>query len=228
MKTISNVYGIVRQSRERIIKTMQERGIKELETFLNYEEWCKEQGKEPEEDAEDDSNYLDYRDQAAPFVVHFDKYNTGHDYHVRKVTLVDGAEPAFKFEAYCYEEGDATFYEDDVIWATRIFVWERLEELLEIKDEPEEVWVVFDESLDDYQLAGRRIQVFDDEKDARKAFRKAAKESRKTAKANGWEIGNGDKDYFDAYPDGSWCESHETVELHKCRMGEETWCNGLS
>ena len=225
MKTISNVYGIVRQSRERIIKTMQERGIKELETFLNYEEWCKEQGKEPEEDADDDSNYLDYRDQAAPFVVHFDKYNTGHDYHVRKVTLVDGAEPAFKFEAYCYESGDATFYEDDVVWATRMFVWERLEELLEIKDEPEEVWVVFDESLDEYQLAGRRIRVFDNEAEARKVFHETVGVTRKVRSAEGWEI-NEDEDFFETYPDGSWGASHETVELHKCRMGEETWCHG--
>ena len=90
--------------------------------------------------------------------------------------------------------------------------------------QPAYVWVLFYESLDDYQLAGRRLQVFLDEEEARKAFGIAADESRRIAETSGWEVGHDDEDYFDAYPDGSWGTSHETVELKKCQVGEATWC----
>jgi len=133
MKKISDIYGIVRESRERIIKTMQERGITELATILPYSEWCKQEDCEPEESEDDDTNYMDYKDQEAPYVVFLGKYDM-NDYRIEKVTLVGDR---FKFEGNSNELGYDWAWEDDTVWATRMFVWEKLEELLDIGDEPE-------------------------------------------------------------------------------------------
>jgi hypothetical protein len=131
MKKISDIYGIVKESRERIIKTMQERGITELATVLPYSEWCKQEEREPEEDEEDDDAYTDYKDQEAPYVVFVGKYYM-NDYRIEKVTLVGDR---FKFEGNSNELGYDWVWEDDTVWATSIFVWEKLEELLGIGDE---------------------------------------------------------------------------------------------
>ena len=92
-------------------------------------------------------------------------------------------------------------------------------------DEPEKVWVLFDESLYDYELQGRCIMVFKSEDDARKKFKEFADESRKTAEDNGWVIGSDSDDFFEAYPDGSWGTSHETVELSETTFSEAIWCH---
>jgi len=133
MKKISDIYSIVRESRERIMKTMQERGITELATILPYSEWCKQEECEPEEEEDEDDAYIDYKDQEAPYVVFIGKYNM-NDYRIEKVTLVGDR---FKFEGHSNELGYDWAWEDDTVWATRMFVWEKLEELLDIGDEPE-------------------------------------------------------------------------------------------
>jgi hypothetical protein len=133
MKKISDIYGIVRESRERIIKIMQERGITELATILPYSEWCKQEECEPEE--EEDDAYIDYKDQEAPYVVFIGKYDM-NDYRIEKVTLVGDR---FKFEGNSNELGYDWAWEDDTVWATRMFVWEKLEELLGIGEEPQKV-----------------------------------------------------------------------------------------
>ena len=135
MAKISDIYGIVKESRERIIKTMQERGITELATILPYSEWCKQVECEPEEDEDDDTDYIDYKDQEAPYVVFIGKYDMD-DYRINKVTLVGDR---FKFEGHSNELGYDWAWEDDTVWATRMFVWEKLEELLGIGDEPQKV-----------------------------------------------------------------------------------------
>ena len=81
MKKISDIYGIVRESRERIIKTMQERGITELATILPYSEWCKQEECEPEEKEDDDDAYIDYKDQEAEDRAHVCRLTGGVRYH---------------------------------------------------------------------------------------------------------------------------------------------------
>lgn len=135
MKKISDIYGIVKESRERIIKNMQERGITELATILPYSEWCKQEECEPEEEEDEDDAYIDYKDQEAPYVVFIGKYDM-NDYRIDKVTLVGDR---FKFEGHSNELGYDWAWEDDTVWATRMFVWEKLEELLGIGDEPQKV-----------------------------------------------------------------------------------------
>ena len=85
------------------------------------------------------------------------------------------------------------------------------------------IWVLFAESLCDYELIGRRIMVFADESEARKEFKSYADECRKNASENGWEINETD-DFFESYPEGSWGTSHETVELNKTVLNETVIC----
>lgn len=85
------------------------------------------------------------------------------------------------------------------------------------------IWVLFAESLYDYQLEGRLIRVFYSEDEARKAYDEEVKTDRKAAEERQYEI-NEDNDFFEAYPDGSWGTSHMTVELKKCKIGEPMWC----
>jgi len=216
---ISDVYGIVKQSRERIIKTMQERGIVTVQFCPTQEDYEQEH-----KDDEEYQDYYDYRDEVCPNVVCFDKYCVGYEYTVLQVTLVEGSrEPYFRLECEANELGSDTFIDTDVYDMT--WVYEMLEKHLEIGDEPEDIWVLFDEQLDDYQLEGRRIQVFRSEADARKAFKETADGYRKSAKENDWEIGNDNDEFFEAYPDGSWGESHLTVDLQACKMNEAVWCH---
>ena len=144
MAKITDIYGIVRASREHIIKTMQERGIKELATCMAYAEWCKENKREPDEDENDDTDYLDYKDQDCPYCVFIGKYDM-NDYRIEKVTLEGDR---FKFEGFCNELGYDWQWEDDTVWATRMFVWERMAELLGIEDESEKVMVLYE--VDEY------------------------------------------------------------------------------
>lgn len=92
------------------------------------------------------------------------------------------------------------------------------------KPEPKPIWVLFAESLYDYEIVRRVINVFENEDDARKAFTEEVKEARKCATTNEWTIGNDNEDFFEAYPDGSWGTSHETVELNKTLINEKITC----
>lgn len=87
----------------------------------------------------------------------------------------------------------------------------------------EKIWVLFDESLYDYELQGRRIMLFKSEAEARKKFKEFADRSRKAAEENGWEIGSDDENFFEAYPDGSWGTSHEAIELSEAAFSDAVW-----
>ncbi|MDD6017219.1 MAG: hypothetical protein PUC18_13260 [Prevotellaceae bacterium] len=219
MKHIREIYPMVNQVRQRIIKTMQERGIVIVQFCPKEEDY--------EHDHAKDVNYQeygDYRDEHCPYVVHFDKYGAGYDYCVMQVSLIGGEHPRFKLE--CEGEYDnETFTDDDVQWLTMLNVYEMLEKELGLDEEPEKTWVLFDESLYDYELQGRRIMVFKSEDEARKKFKEFADQSRKFAKDNGWEIGNDNDDFFEAYPEGSWGTSHETVELSETMFNDAVWCH---
>lgn len=89
---------------------------------------------------------------------------------------------------------------------------------------PAEILVLFVESLCDNELMERHIHVFTSEDAARKEFKRYANISRQTAKSNGWEIGTDDDDFFEAYPEGEWGTSHETVELQKTVLNGRIYC----
>lgn len=222
-----NVYAAIREMREQIVKTMQERGITELVTCMSYAEWCKENKREPEEDETDDNDYQDYINGDVPYVVFFDKYNHGIDYRVDKVTLNTNGLGLSVLEFDCVNDEwdyNDTFGEDDLVFLTLYNVYNDMLDLLGIEDEPEPIWVLFAESLYDYEIVRRVINVFENEGDARKAFAEEVNEARKCATTNEWVIGNDNENFFEAYPDGSWGTSHETVELNQTVMNEKITC----
>lgn len=135
-------------------------------------------------------------------------------------TVID---EACRMEAWLTEK----YGEDDDAYLDRLDEYESLlMEKYELEDEPKQtVWVLFAESLCDYELMGRHIVVYKDEEEARKAFKQYADESRKAADDNDWVIGNDSTDFFEAYPDGSWGTSHETVELNKTVLNEKVCCH---
>lgn len=149
-----NVYAAIREMREQIVKTMQERGIKELAMCMSYQEWGKEQNYEPddyEEKEYNDCDYEDYRDQTSPYVIFFDKHCCGSDYRVDKVTLkeFEGSGPILEFECWANELGYDTFGEDDVVFLTLYNVYTTMYNLLEIKDEPEKAMVLYEVDEED-------------------------------------------------------------------------------
>lgn len=150
-----NVYAAIREMREQIVKTMQERGITELDTYMSAEEWAKANGRSIEDVTEDDSEYEEYKWETAPYVVYFDKHDLGTEYRVEKVTLVKeslgDSEYTFKFDCVGSEDSE-WFWEEDIYFDTRINVWDALEERLGIEDEPESVYLVKQESNVDGEL----------------------------------------------------------------------------
>lgn len=202
MKKISDIYGIIKESRERIIKTMQERGITELATILPYSEWCKQEEREPEED-EDDA-YIDYKDQEAPYVVFIGKYDM-NDYRIEKVTLVGDR---FKFEGHSNELGYDWAWEDDTVWATRMFVWEKLEELLGIGEEPQKVWVLTNHAATECEYLGTSNRVFGKKEDALKALAEWKKDEEVYVKRYEWNVCNDTPEHYEACDEGDYCANH--------------------
>ena len=220
MKKISDIYGIVRESRERIIKTMQERGITELATVLPYSEWCKQEECDPEEEEDDDDAYIDYKDQEAPYVVFIGKYDM-NDYRIDKVTLVGDR---FKFEGINNELGYDWAWEGDTVWATRMFVWEKLEELLGIGDEPEKVYVFTAEQAWDGEIADTIVRTFRKKETAHELMHKFIHDSmndESTAdyvKRKGWEVEVDEPDLYRAYPDGYYPTDHIELTITECNI----------
>lgn len=148
-----NVYAAIREMREQVVKTMQERGIKEIVTCMSYAEWCKENKREPEDDENDDTDYQDYKNCEAPYAIFFGKYGTGYDYRVDKVTLKQykTGDPVLMFDCHENELGDDTFGEDELVFMTLYDVYDTLLDRLGIEDEDEsrEIIVAFGESATD-------------------------------------------------------------------------------
>ena len=204
MAKISDIYGIVRESRERIIKIMQERGITELATILPYSEWCKQEECEPEEEEDEDDAYIDYKDQEAPYVVFIGKCNM-NDYRIEKVTLVGDR---FKFEGHSNELGYDWAWEDDTVWATRMFVWEKLEELLGIGDEPQKVWVLTNHAATECEYLGTNNRVFAKKEDALKALAEWKKDEEVYVKRYEWNVCSDTPEHYEACEEGDYCANH--------------------
>lgn len=100
---------------------------------------------------------------------------------------------------------------------------ESLKTIAKDKNNDGEIWIVFAESLCDYELIGRHIQVYLSEEEARSCFKNYVDEVRKTCEENEWEIEDRE-DFFESYPDGSWGTSHETVEIQKATFGKTIYC----
>ena len=147
MRHIKEIYPLVKQVRQRVIETMQERGISEVQFIPSEDEWL-----EQNPDKYDDDYYV-RRDEVCPNVVYFDKYGCGYEYQVTKVLLI-GKDPLgfplFKLECEANELGYDTFLDTDVYDMT--WVYEMLEKHLGLDNEPEKIWIVKQESNDDGEM----------------------------------------------------------------------------
>lgn len=177
-----NVFAAIREMREQIVKTMQERGIKEIVTCMPYAEWCKENKREPEEDETDDNDYQDYINGDVPYVVFFDKYNHGIDYRVDKVTLKTNGLGLSVLEFGCVNDEwdyNDTFGEDDLVFLTLYNVYNDMLDLLGIEDEPEKLMVLCSYDDEEAEYDNHLIvskEVFGS-KDGKKRIRKYLEEA---------------------------------------------------
>lgn len=136
-----NVFQMMNAAKERIIKTMQERGITKVNLVMTWEEWAKDNGFDPADDP--CGEYDDYRWEEAPYVIYFNKWGNGLDYAAYSVELVDGPEhPRFKLECYNNEEGSETFTDDELTNFSMIGIYDAMEEELVMKAAPQKVYVV--------------------------------------------------------------------------------------
>lgn len=162
-----NVYDVICEMREQVVKTMQERGITELAMCLSPEEWAKENDckYEPDEDGYD-AQYDDYKRDESPYAIFFDKYNHGIDYRVDKVTLkTEGlGAPVLEFDCVNDEWGyDDTFGEDDLVFLTLYNVYDTLLDRLGIEDESKESFKITSVSREDLEAAGFDASDVDDD-----------------------------------------------------------------
>jgi hypothetical protein len=133
MRHIKDIYSVVNEVRQRIIEKMRAENIVLVQFCpANEEEYLEEhKGEEHVE------NYEDYRDNHCPYVIWFDKYNSGEDCCVFSVSFIDGEHPCFKMQ--CEGEYDCReLFDDDVAWLTMLNVYESLERELGLNEVPVE------------------------------------------------------------------------------------------
>lgn len=205
------------------MKTMQERGITELAMYMSYHEWGKKYGYKPEDyedDEEDDTDYLDYRNQEAPYVVFFDKHGCGYEYRVDKVTLKERETgyPVLEFDCYANELGSDTFGEDDVVFLTLYNVFDAMVDRLEIKDEPEYVWVFTADQVADDDVFDVITEVFATEEAAKKhlhEFVYGDEGELEYAKKHGWTVEYNEPNHYRAFEEGYYSDNHTEATIEK-------------
>lgn len=212
------MYAVIREMREQIVETMQERGIKELAMCMSYQEWGMEQNYKPEdyeEDETDDYDYTDYLDQEAPYVIFFDKYCHGYDYRVDKVRLktYKDSDPVLMFDCHESELGDDTFGENDLVFLTLYNVYDTLLDRLGIEDEPEKVYVFTAEQAWEGEAADIIVKTFRTREAAREFMHKFIHEDGDESiedyvKRKGWEVEMDEPDLYRAYDDGRYSTDH--------------------
>lgn len=218
-----NCYAVIREMREQVVKTMQERGIKELPMFKSYQEWGKEQDYKPddyEEDETDDTDYQDYKDCEAPYAIFFGKYGTAYDYRVDKVrlkTYKDSA-PVLEFDCHESELGDDTFGEDDLVLLTLYNVYDTMLDLLEVKDEPEYVWVFTADQVADDDVFDVITEVFATEEAAKEhlhEFVYGDEGELEYAEKRGWTVEYNEPDHYRAFEEGYYSGNHTELTIEK-------------
>lgn len=113
--------------KQRIIKTMQKRGLTEVGLVPTKEQWLKEN---PENDEYD---YDDLKMEEAPSVIFFDKHGMGMEYNAVKATLCKNKSGEYYFKLDCEGcEDNETFTEWDLTVMSMLNVCDSLEDILEL------------------------------------------------------------------------------------------------
>lgn len=217
MKRI-NVYAVIREMREQVVKTMQERGIKSLSLCMGREEWLKLNPDKYEED-------YDTYESEAPYAVFFDKYGCGYDYRVDSVTLKTREydnEPVLEFDCYANEIGSETFVEDDMVFLTLYNIYDALMDLLVIESEPEYVWVFTAEQAWDDEVADVIVKTFRKKETAQEFMHKFIHDGGEESiedyvKRKGWEVELDEPDLYRAYG-CRYSTDHIEITITECNI----------
>lgn len=127
------VFQLMDAAKERIIKTMQERGITSVSLVMPWEEWANENGFNATD--EPDSDYEDYCRDEAPYVIFFGKFGNVIDFAVLSVELeCGGDQPCFKMKCHSDEYGDDTIHDYSVSYLSMVYVYDAMERELELED----------------------------------------------------------------------------------------------
>lgn len=220
------VFQMMADAEDRIIKTMQERGIKKVNLVMTQEEWAKENGFGPDDDPEIyEDDYNDYRNQEAPYVICFNKWANGIDYAAYSVELVDGpVEPCFKLECYNSEEGSEWFYDSDLTNLSMIGVYDAMEKELEMESEPnQEVWVFTAEQAWDGEAAETIVKAFPTKEAAQEYMHHFIHEDGDESVADyverkGWCVEQDEPDFYRAYEEGRYSTDHIECTLTECKI----------
>ena len=205
MRHIKDIYPLVNEVRQRIIEKMRAENIVLVQFCpANEEEYLEEhQGEEHVE------NYEDYRDNHCPYVIWFDKYNSGEDCCVFSVSFIDGEHPRFKMQC----EGECDYrelWDDDVAWLTMLNVYECLERELGLdeQDEPQKVWVLTNHAATECEYLGTNNRVFAKKEDALKALAEWKKDEEVYVKRYDWDVCNDTPEHYEACEEGDYCANH--------------------
>ena len=153
MRHIKDIHQLVSDVRQCLIKTMQERGMKELFLVRDIREFASDNDLD-DDDPDLEDKYREYLSDNAPSVDFIGKHGRCISYTVTKVERVTGTAPHFLF--YCVpDESDVpeeTIDEYSFGRNSLFEVYECMERELGIDDEPETVWLVRRESNDDGEI----------------------------------------------------------------------------
>ena len=213
MKHIRDIYPMVKQVRQRIVETMQERGLTEVVIMPDREEWLKQNPDKYEEDY--DQTCWD----ECPYVVYFDKYGCGYEYMVKKVELIGKDAlgfPCFRMECEANELGYDRFTNDDVYDMKGVY--EVLEKRLGIDEEPEYVWVFVADQVTDDETFDVITEVFATEEAARQHlhdFVYGEEGELAYAEKRGWVVEHNEPDLFRSYEDGYYVGNHTEAAIEK-------------
>lgn len=118
---IGEIYSIMKEVREDILKTMEEKKIDKIEFCPDADDY--------EDSEHDDLDYYEYRDAKCPFVFFYCKYGGAFEYAIKSVWTEDCKSGDKQFVFYC--EGidtceHPTLYEWDIMFYSMIDVYESI------------------------------------------------------------------------------------------------------
>lgn len=216
------VIDMMNAAKERIIKTMQERGITKINLVMTWEEYAKENDLDPADIPADE--YNDYCNQEAPYVIYFNKWGNGTDYAAYSVRLVDGAlGPRFKLECYNSDEGTDYFYDYDLTYLSMIGVYDVMERELELEDAPQTVWVFTAEQASECDVADTIVETFPTEKAAREYMRSFLHDGGEDSvvnyvERNGWKVERDEPNLYRAFDEDHYCSDHIECAITECEI----------
>lgn len=219
MRHIKDIYPMVNEVRQRIIEKMRAENI----VLVQFCPATEEEYLQEHDGEKDVQGYGDYRDEHCPYVIWFDKYNSGEDLCVMSVSFMDGEHPYFVL--HCEGEYDGKDVCDcDVAWLTMLNVYEMLEKHLELEDEPEKVYVFTAEQAWDGEAADIIAKTFRKKEMAQEFMQKFIHEPvdgesvADYVESNGWYVEMDEPDLYRAYNDGRYSTDHIEITITECNI----------